>query len=252
MANRNKAPDVIELVGCAVNSSALTFADNHERPLDRVAALGAAAAHVACGADLQGLTLAAAQEDVYRASAPMADLLLDPGTPDERDAIVGELGPMVIRIRYGRQHELTLKAIRLYSRWLRTSRLFSDLELALLERFAARVLHEWVSDRCVVCGGSGHLEITEAGNLVRARGRGQRNARFTPCRTKTGIGCQGTGRAIPSHRERARWLELSIAQYDEGRWQQRFNVGHAWLEHRIAHRLKRPLTAQLERSTKRP
>jgi hypothetical protein len=119
-------------------------------------------------------------------------------------------------------------------------------------RFAGRVMHEWLSDKCVICGGSGQLEITESGNLVRSRGRGVRNARFTQCRTKGNTGCQGTGRATASHTERVRWMEMTIEQYDEGRWSQRFNAGLTWIEHRIAGRVKRPLTLQLERRTKRP
>jgi hypothetical protein len=145
------------------------------------------------------------------------------------------------------------QAIVLYADWLVQRRLFADLaeRRMLLERFSARVLHEWLSDRCVICGGSGQLEITSTGALVRARGRGQRNARFTACRTKSGTGCHGTGRAFPSHTARARWLELTHVEYDEQRWGQRFNAAITWLEHRIAGRLRRPLTRQLERRTKR-
>jgi hypothetical protein len=252
MAEAVRKPDVREQFGSAVNTSALTIADGYETPLERVAAMGAAAAAIASGADRQGLPLAAMQLDVYRRSVPMADLMLDPGTPDERDMIVGELGPMVWHIRYGRQHGFIPQAIRLYARWLQASRLFQGVALPVLERFSARILHEWLSDRCVVCGGSGQLEITAAGNLVRSRGRGQRNARFTACRTRGGAdGCHGTGRAVASHTERAKWLDLGIEKYDEERWAQRFNAALIWIEHRIAGRMKRPLTLQLGRRTKR-
>jgi hypothetical protein len=252
MAEPVRKPDVREQFGVAVNTSALSMKASYEMPLDRIAAMGAAAAEVACGADLQRLSLAAMQVDVYRRSASMADLMSYPGTPDERDVIAAELGPMVWHIRYGRQHELLLKAVRLYARWLESRRLFDGVALQVRERFAARVMHEWLSDKCVICGGSGQLEITESGNLVRSRGRGQRNARFTQCRTKGNFGCQGTGRATASHTERARWMEFSIAEYDAGRWSQRFNAGLTWIEHRIAGRIKRPLTLQLERRRKHP
>jgi hypothetical protein len=145
--------DVLELVGMACNASTLTLREGHEGALDRIAALGAAAAEIAIGADLAGVPLAAAQVDVYRASAPMADLLLDPGTPDERDRLAAELGQNIMHIRYGGQDSLLPSAIRTFARWLAHRRLFAELaageQQERLTRFSARVLHEWLSDVCI-------------------------------------------------------------------------------------------------------
>jgi len=249
MAEIATKPCIAELVGIAVNTSALTLREGHEAALDRIAALGAAAAEVALGADLAGLTLCAAQAEVYRQSASMADLLLDPGTPDERDVLAAELGPHLWHIREGAQHGLVPQAIRLFARWLRHRRLFAaftDVDQPKLERFAARVLHEWLSDKCIACGGSGKLERSRGGAWIRPRGSMQRNATFRPC-----TGCQGSGRAVASHGERARWLELTMAQYETDRWPQRFNAAAMWLTTLIHGRMKRPLTNQLERRKRR-
>jgi hypothetical protein len=242
--------DVFELVGMACNASTLRMREGHEGALDRIAALGAAAAEIAIGADLAGLPLAAAQADVYRASAPMADLLLDPGTPDERDRLAAELGQNVMHIRYGGQDSLLPSAIRTFARWLAHRRLFAELAAGehqdRLTRFSARVLHEWLSDVCIACGGSGKHERTRGGSWVRPRGSMQRNATFRPC-----TACQGSGRASPSHGERARWLGLTNEIYDAERWPQRFNAALHWLKLMIVGRMKRPLTNQLERRRKR-
>lgn len=237
---------VFEQVGIAVNSSSLALDPLAERAIEKVAALGAAAAHVACGADLAGLTLAAAQLDVYRESASMADLMLDPGTPDVRDQIAGELGPMLIHVREGAQLGLVPSAVVLFARWLKHRRLFAGVDPVKLERFSARVLDEWLSDRCVACGGSGKLERTRAGGWIRPRGSMQRNATFRPC-----TGCQGSGRAMASHGGRARGLDLSMEQYESDRWSQKFNAATMWLSTLVHGRMKRPLTNQLERRKKR-
>jgi hypothetical protein len=188
--------------------------------------------------------------ELYRRSADMRDVMLDPGEPDERDRLASELGPFLWHIRYGAQHELLPKAVRLYARWLQHRRLFSEFtteaHVLVLERFSACVLHEWLSDRCVACGGSGKLERTNSGAWIRPRGSMQRNAVFRPCR-----GCDGSGRSRPSHAERARWLEIPMSWYESERWQQRFNAAHTWVKFLITDRLHRPLTGQLERRKKR-
>ncbi len=253
MAEALKA-DLFEQLGTAFNASALDLHPTHERAVERIAALGASAAEVASGADLQGLTLAAVQGDVYRASMSMRDLMLDPGTPDARDVIAGELGPKLLHILHGGQAGLVPSAIPLLAQWLRHRRLFSAFTLEqqpLLERFAGCVLQELTSHTCPVCGGSGRLELSGNGTPIRALGRGQRNARFVLCRTKKGAGCGGSGRARPSPVARARWLGITLKAYDEDDWAQRFSASLAWVQYLIIGRLKRPLTAQLERRKKR-
>lgn len=248
MAIAEKKPDIRELVGVAVNTSALVTTRG-EGALDRIAAMGAAALEISLGADLANLPIAAMEGAVYRRSADMRDVMLDPGTPDERDQVIGELAPMLWHIRYGGQHGMLAQSIMLYTRWLSGRRQFASVETAILSRFAARILHEWLSDKCVVCGGSGRLEKTRTGDLIRGTGRMARNAVFVPCRTKRG-GCSGTGRSKPSPVERARWLGLDRATYDAQRWDQRFGAGQSMLKSLIVRRLHRPLTGQLERRKK--
>lgn len=236
MSERARKPDIREQIGVAVNTSALTFAqDGHERALDRVAALGAASLAVQTGADLENVPIAGSVSEVY-------------GAPIElRDQLASELGPMLWHIRFGSQDDLIPKAVLLLARWLRLRPLFSapEIDAQRLARFATRVLHEWLSDRCIPCGGSGKLERTRSGVWIRPRGSMQRNAVFGVCTT-----CKGTRHARPSHGDRARWLILPISEYDNGRWRQRFSAALVWLKFFHVDRLKRPLTAQLERGKK--
>jgi hypothetical protein len=57
-------------------------------------------------------------------------------------------------------------------------------------------------------------------------------------------------RAVASHTERVRWLDIELAVYESERWGQRFNAALAWLNVHAA-RMHRPLTAQLERRKRR-
>jgi hypothetical protein len=230
-------PDIREQVGVAVNASRLEIAVGSERALDRVAALGAAALAVSYGADLERLPVAACRQRVYGAPA------------DVRDQLAAELGQLLWHIRYGAQHGNIFQAVRLYARWLKHRRMFEafteEAHTLVLERFAARVLHEWLSDRCIACGGSGKKERSRNGQWIKPRGSMQRDATFRPCDA-----CHGSGRARPSHSERARWLEIPYRWYESERWPQRFNTALTWLRFQITHRMKRPLTAQLERRTR--
>jgi hypothetical protein len=241
-------PDLRELVGVSVNASSLV-ARAGETHLDRVGAMGAASCLVSLGADRSGVPIAAAATEVYRRSVDMRELMLDPGDLDARDRIAGELAPLLWRLRYGGQHELLAPAIRLYARWLATRRSFaqyaSPQHAGFLERFATAVLHEYLSDICQPCGGSGKLERTRSGTWIRPRGSMQRNATFGQCRA-----CSGSGRARPSHGGRARWLQITLATYEDEHWAQRFTAALNWLTQFHARRLHRPLTQQLERYKK--
>jgi hypothetical protein len=160
--------------------------------------------------------------------------------------MAAELGSMLWHIRYGGQHGLVTRAIPIYARWLQGRRAFEQCKDApLIERFAGRALHEWLSDRCAPCGGSGKLERTRAGGWIRPRGSMQRNAVFRVCSA-----CNGTRRASVSHTERVRWLGLTHELYEGERWGQRFNAALAWLSVHAA-RIQRPLTAELERRKRR-
>lgn len=238
--------DLREQLGIAVNSSSLRIQPFGEGDLLRVAAMGAAGLAIQTGADLQGVPIAAMQPAAYRNPVSIREPMLDPVTPDERNTIAGELGPMLWHIRYGRQYSPVPRAIVLYARWLTTRRLFGGMPAERLHRFSARVLHEWLSDRCQPCGGTGKLERTRSGVWIRPRGSMQRNAIFGVCSE-----CRATGRARPSQGERARWIGVAMCEYESDRWEQRFNAALSWLKHLLARRVMRPLTAQLERRTRR-
>lgn len=241
---------VQEQVGVAVNASSLVMREQGESHLDRVAALGAASLAVSLGADVQGVPIAAAAAEVYRRSADMREVMLDPGDVDPRDQLVGELGPYLLHIRDGGQHALLPKAVVLYARWLTHRRLFAEYagpeHAPLMASFAALVMHEWLSDRCPVCAGSGKQQKSPSGQWIRPRGTMQRNAIFRPCSA-----CNGTRRAAPRHPERMKQLGLTREQYDEGRWAHRFSASIIWLERLISPRILRALTQQLERRTRR-
>lgn len=234
----DKKPDIRELVGVAVNTSVLTLKEDQERALDRVAALGAAALTVSTGADLENVTIGGSRHVVYGEQL------------DARDVLAGELGPILWHIRYGGQHGLVPRAIPLYARWLQGRRIFAafteEAHVLVLERFSGRVLHEWLSDRCVACGGSGKMERTKQGSWIRPRGSMQRNATFRVC-----VACNGTRRASVSHTERVKWLGIERSKYESERWSRLFEAALTWLSQRHAKRITRPLTIQLERRKRR-
>jgi hypothetical protein len=246
VSDQSRRPDIAELVGSALNASSLEFAENHERPLDRVAAVGAAARRIETGADLAGLPIAAMDVDVYRRSADMRRLMLDPGTVDPRDVIAGRLCPLLLHVREGGQSENLREAIGLFADWMRHRRPFDgfagESQHQLLVRFAERVMLEWDRGLCPRCSGSGKLERTRGGAWIHPRGSMQRNATFREC-----TGCSGSGRARPSHGGRARWLEMPMERYESERWEQRFTAAHSWLTRILRSRMLRPLTAELER-----
>lgn len=227
-------PDLREQVGIAVNSSSLVMRARGEGDLDRVAGLGAAALAVQLGADRRGSIAAAAGARV-------------PDRPDaQRDRLAAELGLVLWHVRYGRQHEHLSRAVALFADYIMGRPQFAEIEppearRLMLVPFAELAIHEWLSDRCISCGGSGKLERTRGGALVRPRGSMQRNARFAPCR-----GCGGNGKARANHKTRVRALGIPKKWYFDQRWPGRFLMAFQWLDH-IARRLSHPLRVQLER-----
>jgi hypothetical protein len=235
--DEEKKPDLREQVGIAVNSSSLVIRARAETALDRVAALGAATLAVQLGADRRygGSIVDAAAAAI--------------GTPPAaagRDRLAGELGAILWHIRFGKQEGQVPTAVALFIEWMMDRPQFADTQpetarRLLLKRFAELALHEWLSDKCVACGGSGKLERTRAG-LVRPRGTMQRNARFAPCK-----GCGGNGKARPNHKVRARAFGIPKKWYFDQHWPARFILAERWLSHALASRLLGPLTNQLER-----
>ena len=226
--------DIRELFGTAVNASRLTLRENAETPLLRVAAMGAAAAVITAGADREGVPVSGGRGAVY-------------GTPpDPRDVLAGEFAPMLWHIRYGGRPDSIPRAITLFAGWIATKHTFTELTPARIRDFSARVMHEWLSDRCPACGGSRVQERTRRGNLIKPRGSMQRNAVFCPCNA-----CGGTGQQRPSEVERARAIGLERADYEAQGWSRRFTMARTWLN-AFAHRARRPLTVELERGKRRP
>lgn len=226
-----KRPDLCELFGAAVNASSLVVDPRSERALDRVAAMGMAAAAMARGrVDRQQV-----------APGHQVGIPAEEGKRDERH-LVAELAPVLWHLKYGRQVGVQTYAAALFAEWMLIRRKFSEDERGIAEVFARRLVHEWLHERCASCRGSGKLERV-AGSLIAPRGRGVRNASFALCTT-----CRGSGRAFPNHHVRARLLDLPMDWYEEQRWSQRFIAGLAWLD-AIARRLYGRLHSKLRRST---
>lgn len=227
-----------ELVGIAVNTSSLESEEGHERAVERIAALGAAALAVRLGADVQGVPIAGARALVYGTE-------LDP-----RDVLAGELVPVLWHIRYGRQFDLVPQAVHLFALWIAHRPAFTeyagDEHAGLRRLFSERAMHEWLSDRCVSCGGSGKHQRSPTGRWIRPSGSMQRNATYRPCDA-----CNGTRRSPVRHPERVKALGLTRAQYDDGRWPQRFTAALGWLNEFLPQRIVRSLTTQLERRKRR-
>jgi hypothetical protein len=227
-----RKPDLREQVGVSVNASSLQ-SRSYETPLDRVAAVGAAALDLQLGATAKGAPIAAVRDNIV----------------SPQDRIAAELITELWHIRYGAQFDLVPQAVTHFAQWMLYRGRFDSLEpearAAMLPKLAARALHEWLSDRCPACGGSGKEERTREGRIVRPRGSMQRNATFIICRS-----CQGTRRRSACHIERARCLGITREDYDAGRWGATVNAAIAWLTKLLANRLNRPLTVQLERRKK--
>jgi hypothetical protein len=229
-------PDLREQIGVAMNASHLA-----EVP---IAAFGAATLAIRLGVDRDDVPIGAAPATVR----PVWPWPKSPDAPHDIAYIASELGALLWHARYGRQRNAEPRIAELYVEWLMTRREFAyimdlDVRRAMLEQFAARVLHEWLSDRCVNCGGSGRQERTRNGILIRPRGTMQRNATFAPCGA-----CGGSGMAIPDKVARARALGIPLGWYDDKRspWPRRFELARIWLDV-LARRLHRPLTAETGR-----
>lgn len=240
-AEREERRTMQEQLGSALNASVLTIAGrspNVETPLQQVAALGGAMLQIHHGAD--------------RGGRGLAETVADPGhRVDPQDALAAKLVSNLFRIRNARRHELVPSTIAMFCAWMTYRGRFNALPDAatVLPKFAARVLHEWLSDKCTRCGGSGRLELMGDGKAVRGRGRMQRNAMFVTCTGR--IGCGGSGRQVPSHTARRMALGMSMERYDQERWDRNYQAALHWLSVGLSKRLNRPLTQQLDRSTKR-
>lgn len=147
------------------------------------------------------------------------------------------LASLLERAKHGSDRSSVQPSIYLFAAHLRQRREYSTWRVgdgnALLVRFSARVVFEWLHDRCAQCGGGGQIAVGQIG---------QRNTRTRTC----GL-CMGKGAARIDHGARALLLGVDQAVYDK-HWIERFVRAHAWLaaieESNIA-----PLRSQLKRDT---
>lgn len=226
-----------EQLGSAVNASHLEHRSTHETAVDRVGGLGAAALHIHHRSD-------------YRREPVAATVARPDHEVRPEDALTAELGSLLAHIRDGRQHGQVPLAVQTFAQWMGYRGRFAKFEdaVVLLPKLAARALHEFLSDRCPRCGGTGRLEVIGDGKLVRGTGRMARNAKFQAC-PQLG-GCGGSGRPVPSHTQRRVALGLTPQRYDAEGWGANVQAALAWLS-KLQARINRPLTVQLERSKKR-
>lgn len=210
--------DIMELYGVAIGSSDLSSSPLRAKHVDLIAAAGAASNRLHLGD--QGLPIAAAS--------------LKP-RGSEADKIAADLAPMLWHLKAGGQEQTIARVAKKFTAWVELKNEFTDPEIrALAGRFAAQVVHEWLSSRCARCRGSGKLELDRRKGKVAPRTHA-RNTRFVPCDT-----CNATGLGLPNHQQRATFLGIDRAVYDEKGWWQRFRKGLLWLD-LIARRLRRPL-----------
>lgn len=224
-------PGIEEQIGVALNASVLVMdrieAPSAETPLTRIAAIGAAAGRIARNADT--------------APANARHGHARPG-----DGLEARLAPLLWRLKFGGDatQETALDAARLFRDWLAQHPFCiahgMSADGVLLLRFAARMLYEWIADKCRACAGTGLQELLRGGVVRRPRTFANPKVRHVTCRA-----CFGTRKQLPNKMERSRALEISLAEYD-ARWPRRFHLGAAWIE-RITRRLKSPLNCELER-----
>lgn len=224
MAYEAVKPEIRELVGVACQASRLVIdAKREETPLLRIAAMGAAARQIARNVDAPTSKPASA-----------------------RDAIEARLAPLLWRIKYGRDgsQARVLEAVMLFSVWMYGTRTWreSPPPADLAQRFAVRVLHEWLHDRCPACGGTGLQELRQNGVTRKPQRFNDRSVRHVQCRI-----CSGSTLKRPSSGERAKTLDLPLDEI-RSTWDVRLDRAAASLR-AIARRLKRPLRFELEKRT---
>jgi hypothetical protein len=170
----------------------------------------------------------------------------EPKRASAQDRIEAQLAPLLWRLKFARDatRESALSSALLFAEWMRGRSFGREqapvIEEALLRKFAARALYEWLVDRCAGCGGTGLQELLRGGQTRRTRRFGDWRVRHVICRA-----CKGTRRPRVDKMSRARALEISLAEYD-ARWPHRFFLAGRWVNG-ISRRLTNPLRCELER-----
>ena len=221
-------PGLMEQYAVATQASSLVLREKGEQSLDRIGAMGMAAASIAWG-----------DQD---ARVPVASVRICP-TPTPERTRAAHLAPALWRL-LAEPHDLE-RVAELFAIWMTGQRRFmdwapSEAYAGRLVPFARRVLFEWLNLRCGACGGSGRLQLTPHG-AVRTLGQNVRNAKFIQCRT-----CHGTGHSLMRPAEQAQSLGIPIALFEAAGWSRHFMVARGWLD-RLKHRPTQHLRRELER-----
>ncbi|MEI6317430.1 MAG: hypothetical protein WCS09_02870 [Pseudomonadota bacterium] len=182
-----EAKDVEELVGTATQTSALALSDLREGDIDRVAAFAMALRRSAGGIAVADDRALSRRVDAQLASA-LWRAAYGQDEASERMAKGALELALTLRLHTRLLHPLAAEPFR-------------------TRPLAARVIREWVHDRCGACGGSGSQEVL-AGRRVRPTSFA-RNARLVSC-----AGCEGSGHARPNRRDRRHAIERINEQID--------------------------------------
>ncbi len=178
------------------------------------------------------------------ASMAIASMTIRADDPDGDGAIVGELAPLLWRLKAGGEDVFESRASALFASWLvlkgrmRRDRAADgaggyNLDSSALP-LAARLVHEWLHERCRSCRGCGKQE--KIGDKWQApRGMKMLRPQFRVCQS-----CGGTGNGKTKHHERAQLLGIKMIDYDRGPWRRLFLANGTCLD-RIARRVYRPL-----------
>jgi hypothetical protein len=150
------------------------------------------------------------------------------------------MAALLERAKFGVDRASVRPAVLLFADYLRRRPEYAHWRIddgeALIVRFSARVVFEWLHDRCAQCGGGGQIPI---GKII---GRSTR--------TKTCGVCMGNGAAKIDHPIRARFLGVSKDIYVR-HWTDRFMQAHGWLA-AIDESVIKPLRMQLKSGMLRP
>lgn len=196
---RSDRPGVGELYGIAINAAVLELDPGRESALDRVCEMGYARIAMAF---VEG-----------------------------EGRVAGELAPWLWRAGYGRDRGTALvQACVKFREWLVLKPYFAEIDRAdpgVIQRFAECTVEEWLSHRCVACGGGGWQEVSPTGKRVRPSGRA-RNAPKAIC-----LSCRGSGKPKPAPKLRMRVLggggrKIPGAEYF-GFWHHQFRLALTWL-----------------------
>jgi hypothetical protein len=213
---QDERKEIEELLGVASQTSALALSDLREGAIDRVAAFAMALRRSAGGIAVADDRALSRRVDAQLASALWRSAYgQDAGSESMAEGAL-ELA-LTLRFHMKRLEPLAAEPSR-------------------TRPLARRVIHEWIHDRCGACGGSGNQEML-AGRRVKPQ-TFARNARLVVC-----AGCDGSGHARPSRRDRRHAIERVGEQLDQVVFDRIWNPVFTFAAYqcdRVAGNLRRP------------